>query len=121
MPSIPMYMIIFFILGLVLGGVAVIFALQNVTLITVTFFQWQITGSLALILMAATISGVLATLLLLLPESILNYFRNRKLVKEVEKLEEELRKQKTLTVFAKQNPPTPEVIERIEKGAVSSE
>ncbi len=116
-----MYMIILFILGLFLGGVAVIFALQNVALITVTFFQWQITGSLALVLIAAILAGVVVTLLLLLPGSIVNYFRNRKLVKEVQRLDEELRKQKTLTTFARNTPPTPEVIEGIEKGAIGLE
>jgi len=115
------YMIILFILGLLLGGVAVIFALQNITPITVAFFQWEITGSLALVLMVAIFAGVLVTLLLLLPGSIVNYFRNRKLIKEVERLAEELRKQKTLTAFAKNTPPTPEIIEGIEKGAIGLE
>ena len=108
-------MIILFILGLVLGGVAVIFALQNIAVITVSFFQWQITGSLAVVLMAAIFAGVVVTVLLLLPGSIGNYFRNRRLVKDVQRLEEELRKQKTLTAFAKNTPPTPERIEQIEK------
>jgi uncharacterized integral membrane protein len=114
-------MIILFILGLLLGGVAVVFALQNITLVTVTFFYWQITGSLAAILMAAMLAAVLVTLLLLLPESISNYWRNRKLIKDIERLEEELRKQKALTTFAKNTPPTPERIEQIEKGAIGSE
>lgn len=113
-------MIILFILGLLLGGVAVIFALENMAVITVTFFHSQITGSLALILILAICSGVLVTLLLLLPESIGNYFKYKKLTTEVEKLQEELRKQKTLTAFAKTTPPTPEAIEHIEKGAVQT-
>lgn len=37
-------MIILFILGLLLGGVSVIFALQNVAVITVTFFFVAIDG-----------------------------------------------------------------------------
>jgi lipopolysaccharide assembly protein A len=114
-------MIILFILGLVLGGVAVLFALQNVTVITVAFFHYQLTGSLALILILAILAGVLVTLLLLLPGSIVNYFRYRRLSKEVVKLEEELRKQKALTVFAKNTPPPPQVIEQIEKGAIDSD
>ncbi len=113
-------MIILFILGLLLGGVAVIFALENVTLITVTFFHWQITGSLAFILISAIFAGVLVTLLLLLPESISNYFKYKKLTKEVERLEEELRKQKTLTVFAKNIPPTSQTIDQIEKGEIAT-
>lgn len=111
-------MIILFILGLVLGGVAVVFALENVTAITVTFFHYQITGSLALILMLAILAGVIVTLLLLLPESISNYFKYKALTKEIEKLQEELRKQKTLTAFAKTTPPTPEAIDQIDRGTI---
>ena len=111
-------MIILFILGLLLGGSAVIFALENVTVITVTFFHWQITGSLALILISTLVTGVFVTLLLLLPESISNYFRSKALIKEIERLEEELRKQKTLTVFAKTTPPDPRTIDQIDKGSI---
>jgi uncharacterized integral membrane protein len=114
-------MIILFVLGLVLGGAAVTFALQNISVVTVAFFSWQLTGSLALILIASIFAGVLVTMLLLLPESVANYFRYRKLRKEVVRLEEELRKQKNLTVFAKNTPPSPETIDQIEKGAISSE
>lgn len=105
-------------LGLLLGGVAVVFALQNITLITVTFFTWQITGSMALILMAAIFAGVLVTLLLLRPGSASNYFQYRRLVRQVARLEDELQKQKTLTAFAKNTQPTREIIEDIEHGAV---
>jgi len=113
-------MLILFILGLMLGGAAVIFALQNVTIITVTFFSWQMTGSLALILIFAIFAGVVVTVLLLLPGSVSNYFQYRRLAKEVARLEEELRKQKALTVFAKSTPPTREAIENIENGATVS-
>lgn len=113
-------MIIFFITGLLLGAVAVIFALQNINVITVTFFSWHLTGSLALILSISIIVGVAITILLILPESIKNYFRNKNLKKEIEKLEEELRKQKELTVFAKIIPPTEEDISIIEHGGIEN-
>ncbi len=111
-------MIILFVIGLLLGAVSVIFALQNVAVITVTFFSWQITGSLALILLIAISSGVLVTVLLLLPEFVSNYFKYRSLKKENVKLTDDLRKQKELTVFAKNTPPTAEDIANIEHGAV---
>jgi lipopolysaccharide assembly protein A len=113
-------MIILFIVGLLLGAVAVIFALQNITVITVTFFSWQLTGSLALILSLAIGAGVLITAFLILPESIKNYFRYKNLKKDNERLEEELRKQKELTVFAKHTPPTEEEISKIEHGATDN-
>lgn len=111
-------MIILFIIGLLLGGVAVIFALQNVEVITVAFFSWELTGSLALILSLAIGVGALTAALLILPESVKNYFRYRSLQKENIRLAEELRKQKELTVFAHHTPPTGENISRIEYGAI---
>jgi uncharacterized integral membrane protein len=71
-------MIILFILGLLLGIGAVVFALQNTTVITVTFIHWQITGSLSLIILLAILCGVLASLLLFLPESMRSYARYRR-------------------------------------------
>lgn len=111
-------MIILFVVGLLLGVVSVIFALQNIAVITVTFFSWQLTGSLALILLLALTTGLLIAILILLPEFIKNYFKYKNLEKENKKLEEELRKQKELTVFAKNTPPTKEEISKIEHGEV---
>ncbi len=113
-------MIILFILGLLLGGVSVIFALQNIAIVTVNFFSWQLTGSLALVLLLAMGAGVLVTILLILPEGVQNYFRYNKLKKENKILAEDLRKQKELTVFAKNIPPTAEEIARIEHGVTES-
>ncbi len=110
-------MIILFILGLLLGAVAVVFALQNITVITVTFFSWQLTGSLALILILAIASGLFMAILILLPEFISNYFKYKNLKKENDNLAEELRKQKELIVFAKNTPPTEEEISKIEQRA----
>lgn len=114
-------MIILFIIGLLLGAVAVIFTLQNIAVITVTFFSWHLTGSLALILSLAIGIGILITGLLVIPESIKNYFRYRSLKKDINRLEEELRKQKELTVFAKDTPPTEKEISNIENGAIDDE
>ncbi len=111
-------MIIFFIVGLSLGVVSVIFALQNTVVVTISFFSWHFTGSLALILLITITSGILITTLLLLPEFINNYLKYKNLKKENKDLAEELRKQKELTVFAKNTPPTEEEISKIEHGAV---
>ncbi len=109
-------MIILFIVGLLLGAVSVIFALQNIAIITVNFFSWHFTGSLAFVLLLAITSGVLIAILLLLPEFIENYFKNKNLKKENKDLTEELRKQKELTVFTKHTSPTEEDISKIEHG-----
>jgi uncharacterized integral membrane protein len=112
-------MIILFILGLVLGGVAVVFALQNIADITVIFFGWQLSGSLSLILLLTMLAGILITLLIILPNSISSYFKYKRLQKENSRLTEELRKQKELTLFAKTTSPSPETITKIEDGAIS--
>jgi uncharacterized integral membrane protein len=113
-------MIILFILGLLLGGLAVVFTLQNVAVVTVSLFNYHFTGPLSVILGLAVFSGILIALLIILPESINNYFRYRKLKKEITKLQEELKKQKELTVFAKTVPPTKEDIQKIEEGIIDS-
>jgi len=113
-------MIILFIFGLLLGALTVIFALQNIDIITVTFFSWHMTGSLALILLLTIGAGVLVTAMLLLPESIKNYFKVKKLEKQNKNLEEELRKQKELTIFAKITPIDQEAISSIEHGVMDN-
>lgn len=110
-------MIILFIVGLLLGAVSVVFALQNVEVVTLSFFAWNLTGSLALIILMAILTGILITLLLLLPESISTYFNYRRLQKANAALAEELRKQKELTVFAKNTPPTEAEIQKLEDAA----
>lgn len=112
-------MIILFIIGILLGGVSVIFALQNISVVTVTFFSWQLTGSLSMVLLLALASGALIAILMLLPEAIGNYFKFKTLTKENNRLEEELRKQKELTLFAKNAPATKEEIAKIEHGAIA--
>jgi lipopolysaccharide assembly protein A len=110
---------IFLILGIILGSLSVVFALQNTDIITVSFFSYQFTGSLAFILILSVLLGVLASLLIVLPDSIKNHFRYRRLKAEYAKLEEDLRKQKELTVFAKQTPASQERLDHIDRGAIT--
>jgi uncharacterized integral membrane protein len=112
-----MFVFILFIIGIALGGLTVIFALQNIDVVTVSFFAWHLQGSLSLILMLATLMGILIAFFIILPESISSYFRYRSLRKENARLEEELRKQKELTHFARTESPTPAAIAAIENGA----
>ena len=76
-------MIIFLVLGLILGALSVVFALQNVVPITITFFVWQIQGSLALILLLALLTGVMICGLMSIPEVIRNHMRFKALKKEL--------------------------------------
>lgn len=83
-------MLLFLILGALLGSVSVIFVLQNITPITVTFFTWHIDGSLSIILFLALVSGMLITILLLVPGFIRDEFRFAALKKKNKDLEDEL-------------------------------
>lgn len=58
---------IFLILALIVAIVAVIFAVQNVAVVAVSFFAWHIQIPLAVALLAALGVGVLITILVSLP------------------------------------------------------
>ncbi len=53
--------------GLIVGALGVIFAIQNVAVVTVTFLSWQITAPLAFVLLGSMAAGVVAALLFMLP------------------------------------------------------
>ena len=83
-------MIFFLLVGAILGALSVIFVLQNIVPITVTFLSWQIEGSLAVVLFLAMMSGVFVALLLILPGLIRDEFRYSKLRQEKKEVEDEL-------------------------------
>jgi uncharacterized integral membrane protein len=109
------------IFGIILGALTVVFALQNFVEVTVTFFSWHFTSSLALVLLATLAAGIVISLLLVLPESIKNTFRYRRLAKANEALAEDLRRQKELTELAKRTPPTLESLSRKEANLDAAE
>jgi putative membrane protein len=99
-PYVTLYcMIIFIIFGILLGALAVIFALQNIIPITVTFLAWHISGSLAIVLFVALIVGVIISLLISLPEIVKNHLLFRELRKQNKTLQDE--------IAALRNPPAP--------------
>lgn len=55
------------ILALVISVIAVIFAVQNTSTVTLIFFGWRIDGPLALVLLVTLAVGVLVSLLASLP------------------------------------------------------
>jgi lipopolysaccharide assembly protein A len=83
-------MLFFLILGLLVGAITVIFALQNVVTIGVTFLAWQINGSLALILLLAVLAGVLICALVSIPEMISTHMAFNDLKKKNRQLEDEI-------------------------------
>jgi lipopolysaccharide assembly protein A len=58
---------IYLILALAIAIIAVIFALQNMTTVTISILFWSVKGSLALVLLVALAAGVLISVLVSLP------------------------------------------------------
>src|SRR3989344_5266040 len=83
-------MIFFLILGVIIGGLAVIFALQNVAVVTVSFLQWEVTASLALVLLGSILAGALVTVLILLPSLIRDELYLSTLKRQKREAEDEL-------------------------------
>ena len=61
---------IYLILALVIAIIAVIFALQNTAVVTISFLVWKVTGSLSLVLLVTLAIGVLIGVLFLIPSAI---------------------------------------------------
>ncbi len=83
-------MILSLILGLVVGGLSVIFALQNVFPVTVTFLSWEITASLALLIAISVLVGLVIAALVSIPGAIANAMTISALRKENKRLNDDL-------------------------------
>jgi uncharacterized integral membrane protein len=83
-------MIFFLLVGLIVGALTVLFVLQNVTPITVSFFTWHLSASLATILFLTFAVGIIVALFALLPGFIAAELRLRKLRKNNKQLEGEV-------------------------------
>jgi uncharacterized integral membrane protein len=83
-------MLLSLIVGIILGAIAVIFAFQNVAVVTVTFLTWQITASLAIIILGTLLCGIVLTLLFLLPSVIRDEMYVAALKKQKRETEDEL-------------------------------
>jgi uncharacterized integral membrane protein len=83
-------MIIFLIIGILVGAITVIFALQNINEATVSFLAWDLTGSLALIIILSVVAGLLISTLFALPGILKSHLQIVNLKKQVKKLEDDL-------------------------------
>lgn len=99
-------MLISLIAGIILGALSVMFVLQNVAVVTVVFLSWQITGSLALVLLATLISGIVITLLVILPSLIRDDMHLTVIKNQKKELEAELAKYKPANAPPPPPPPT---------------
>jgi putative membrane protein len=83
------YMIFALIIGFVLGAAALLFILQNTTIVALTFMGYQFETSIAVLVILAILVGILLTLLMTLPGAIGSSFAMRKLRKQSEALARE--------------------------------
>lgn len=81
---------VYLIFALVISVIAVIFALQNTMVVTISFLAWKITGSLSLVLLVTLAIGAVVGLLVLAPSAIKNSIAATSHRKRVGSLEKEL-------------------------------
>lgn len=61
-------MMLYFPVGILLGGAAAIFAVQNTQTVAITFLSWQLEAPIAAIVIASVLSGIGILLVLMLPQ-----------------------------------------------------
>jgi len=79
-----------FIIGIIIGGGLVVFALQNLAPVMVTFFGWNIEGSVAVIVVIAFLAGVVVSLLFSVAATIGGMLNESRLKKHNSKLQQNL-------------------------------
>ncbi|NTW54084.1 MAG: LapA family protein [Chlorobaculum sp.] len=89
-----------------IAGLAVVFALQNSMLVTISFFQWTVTGSLSLVLLATLAIGVLIGLLVLAPTLLRKTFKSSSQRKRIDALESEVSQHKAKVAELQKPVPT---------------
>jgi uncharacterized integral membrane protein len=99
---------VYLIFALAIAVVAVIFALQNTMVVTISFLAWKITGSLSLVLLVTLAIGVVIGLLVIAPSTIKNSIVASNHRKRADSLEKELDVHKSkIAELQKPKPVTP--------------
>ena len=80
---------IFLILALLIAIIAVIFAVQNVAVVSISFFAWHLDVSLAVALLLALAAGALIAILVAIPGRVKNSWNNTAQRKKFSSLEAE--------------------------------
>jgi len=100
-------MVFALILALAFAIVAVIFALQNTEVVTVSFFSLSYTGSLALVILVAVALGILIGVLVMAPGNIKNKIASSRSRKKIGSLEASLEEQKAKLMEAEKPASSP--------------
>ncbi len=79
-------MILFLGIGIAIGAVAVIFAMENTAPVTVTFLSWQFTAPLSIVILEALVIGMTIAVCMMLPRAVREAF-DRYAVRRAERAE----------------------------------
>lgn len=93
-------MLLSLVVGIILGAIAVVFAFQNVAVVTLSFFAWQLSASLAILILGSILCGIVLTLLVLLPSVIRDEFYVASLKRQKREVDEELARVKNSQTVA---------------------
>ena len=77
------------IIGFVLGAGAIVFAIQNNTIVALTFLGWQFQSSLAVVVVIVLIAGLLVGIVICVPSIIRRSFVIRRLTKQAQGIHDE--------------------------------
>ena len=102
-------MVFALILALVITIIAVLFALENTMMVTVSFFGYAVNGSLALFILIAVGIGVLIGVLMMTPGRVKSSLSNARNRKKIGSLEASLEEQKVKLSQAEKPAPPKEV------------
>ncbi len=83
---------LYLVLALVIAIIAVIFALQNTAAVTISFFAWEVGGSLSLVVLVTLVIGVLVGWLFVAPSLVKNSLQGSSQRKRITELEKEVEK-----------------------------
>ena len=83
-------MILSLFVGFFLGAAALLFALQNTGVVSLTFLGWQFTTTLAILVLMSVLTGILISILASLPSALSASLRIMGLKKENKKLVQEV-------------------------------
>lgn len=83
-------MLLSLILGFLLGAAALLFALQNTSVVALSFLGYSFESSLALLILMAFAAGIIVSLLVSIPSALKDGLRIMSLKNENKRLAEEL-------------------------------
>lgn len=81
---------VYLVLALMIAVIAVIFALQNTAAVTISFFAWEVGGSLSLVVLVTLVIGVVVGWLFAAPSLVKNSFQGSSQRKRISALEKEV-------------------------------